>query len=69
MELMQANAMLADAIPHLRIIMDHLPSYDPAPSGQPGDERAFEAVVKEMAARPNLGVMLTKGRVIHRRRP
>ena len=64
MELMQANAMLADAIPNLRIVMDHLPSYDPAPSGQPGDERAFEAVVKEMAARPNLAVKLTE--VYHR---
>ena len=55
MPLMTANVMLADAIPGLRIIMDHLPSFDPAPDGQ----AAYEAVVKEMAARPNIFVKLT----------
>lgn len=64
MDLMQANCLLADAIPNLRIIMDHLPSYDPAPAGQPGDERAFEVIVKAMAARPNIVVKLTE--VYHR---
>src|SRR5258706_2372608 len=34
MPLMTANVMLADAIPNLRIIMDHLPSFDPTPDGQ-----------------------------------
>ena len=53
---MTANVMLADAIPNLRIIMDHLPSFDPAPDGQ----AAYEAVVKEMAARPNIFVKLTE---------
>ena len=33
MPLMTANVVLADAIPNLRIIMDHLPSFDPAPGG------------------------------------
>lgn len=56
MGLMQANVMLADAIPDLRIIMDHLPSFDPTPDNQ----RAYEAVVKEMAARPNIFVKLTE---------
>src|SRR5271167_2540132 len=56
MNLMQANVLLADAIPDLRIIMDHLPSFDPAPGG----EQAYEAVVKEMAARPNIFVKLTE---------
>ncbi len=56
MPLMTANVMLADAIPDLRIIMDHLPSFDPAPDGQ----AAYEAVVKEMAARPNIFVKLTE---------
>jgi L-fuconolactonase len=36
--------------------MDHLPSFDPAPDGQ----AAYEAVVKEMAARPNIFVKLTE---------
>jgi predicted TIM-barrel fold metal-dependent hydrolase len=56
MDLMQANVMLADAIPTLRIIMDHLPSFDPTSEGQ----QAYEEVVKEMAARPNIFVKLTE---------
>jgi predicted TIM-barrel fold metal-dependent hydrolase len=56
MGLMQANVQLADAIPDLRIIMDHLPSFDPTPDNQ----RAYEAVVKEMATRPNIFVKLTE---------
>ncbi len=56
MGLMQANVMLADAIPNLRIIMDHLPSFDPAPDGQ----KAYEDVVKAMADRPNIVVKLSE---------
>jgi len=56
MPLMQANVLLADAIPDLRIIMDHLPAFDPTPENQ----LAYEAVVKEMAARPNIFVKLTE---------
>ena len=56
MNLMQANVLLADAIPDLRIIMDHLPSFDPTPDGQ----AAYEAVVKDMAAHPNIFVKLTE---------
>jgi predicted TIM-barrel fold metal-dependent hydrolase len=60
MNLMQANVLLADAIPNLRIIMDHLPSFDPTPDGQ----KAYEAVVKAMADHPNIFVKLTE--VYHR---
>ena len=56
MDLMQANVLLADAIPTLRIIMDHLPSFDPTAANQ----QAYEAVVKEMAARPNIFVKLSE---------
>jgi predicted TIM-barrel fold metal-dependent hydrolase len=56
MPLMQANVLLADAIPDLRIIMDHLPSFDPTADGQ----AAYEAVIKDMAARPNIFVKLTE---------
>ena len=63
LNLMQANVLLADAIPTLRIIMDHLPSYDPALPingvAQRGNQQDYEAVVKEMAARPNIFVKLT----------
>jgi L-fuconolactonase len=56
MPLMQANVLLADAIPGLRIIMDHLPSFDPTPDNR----QAYEAVVREMAMRPNIFVKLTE---------
>ena len=56
MALMTANVMLADAIPTLRIIMDHLPSFDPTPENRAD----YEAVVKEMAARPNIFVKLSE---------
>jgi predicted TIM-barrel fold metal-dependent hydrolase len=56
MPLMQANVLLADAIPDLRIIMDHLPSFDPTPDNQ----QAYEAVIREMAMRPNIFVKLTE---------
>jgi L-fuconolactonase len=56
MNLMQANVLLADAIPNLRIIMDHLPSFDPTAQGQ----KAYETVVKAMAERPNIFVKLTE---------
>ena len=56
LNLMQANVLLADAIPDLRIIMDHLPSFDPATDNQ----QAYETVVKEMVARPNIFVKLSE---------
>lgn len=56
MNLMQANVLLADAIPDLRIIMDHLPSFD----ATPGDQQPYEKVVREMAMRPNVFVKLTE---------
>jgi predicted TIM-barrel fold metal-dependent hydrolase len=56
MDLIRANVMLADAIPDLRIIMDHLPSFDPTAE----DQKAYEVLVKEMAARINIFVKLTE---------
>jgi predicted TIM-barrel fold metal-dependent hydrolase len=60
MNLMQANVLLADAVPDLRIIMDHLPSFDPDGDSGPNGQTAYEAVIKEMAARPNIFVKLTE---------
>ena len=54
--LMTANVMLADAIPNLRIIMDHLPAFDPTPDNQ----ATYEALIKEMTARPNIFVKLSE---------
>ncbi len=56
MGLMRANVMLADAIPNLRIIMDHLPSFDPTPENQ----KAYETVIQDMAECPNIFVKLTE---------
>lgn len=56
MGLMRANVLLADAIPRLRIVMDHLPAFDPTPENQ----KAYEEVVKDMASRPNIFVKLTE---------
>lgn len=56
MDLMQANVLLAEAVPDLRIIMDHLPSFDPTPQNR----AAYERVVKEMAAGPNIFVKLSE---------
>lgn len=56
MGLMRANVLLAEAIPNLRIIMDHLPSFDPTPDNR----KAYEEVVKDMAAQPNIFVKLTE---------
>ena len=56
LDLMRADVLLADAIPDLRIIMDHLPAFDPTPQNRP----MYESLVKEMAARPNMFVKLTE---------
>lgn len=55
-DLMQADIMLADAIPSLRIIMDHLPAFDPTPEDRP----KYESLVRQMAERPNIFVKLTE---------
>jgi predicted TIM-barrel fold metal-dependent hydrolase len=56
MNLLQADLLLADAIPDLRIIIDHLPAFDPAPEVKP----AYEALIRELSARPNIFVKLTE---------
>jgi len=56
MALMQANVMLAEAVPDLRIIMDHLPSFDPTLA----NEAAYDSVMKAMAAHPNIFVKLSE---------
>lgn len=56
LELLQANVLLADAIPNLRIIMDHLPAFDPTPENR----SRYESLVRQMAERPNIFVKLTE---------
>lgn len=56
LDLMRANVLLADAIPNLRIIMDHLPAFDPTPQNR----SQYEMLVRQMAERPNIYVKLTE---------
>nr|WP_301183142.1 amidohydrolase family protein [Sphingomonas quercus] len=62
MGLLRANALLAEAVPDLRVIVDHLPSFDPTPDNQ----AAYDAVIRDLAALPNVFVKLSQ--VYHRRR-
>ncbi|MDB5705020.1 MAG: putative metal-dependent hydrolase of the TIM-barrel fold protein [Sphingomonas bacterium] len=56
MNLMQASVLLADAVPNLRIIADHLAGFDPKPE----EQAAYDATIKELAARPNIMVKLSQ---------
>ena len=55
MGLMRANLKLAQAVPNLRIILDHQPSFDPTPDIGP----AYQQLIRELAAHPNVFVKLT----------
>lgn len=59
LDLLQALVRLHDAVPALRIVIDHLPHFDPAPDEQP----AYRAVLREIGARATMFVKLTE--VIH----
>ena len=54
--LLEADLRLADAIPNLRIIIDHLPGFDPTPDVLP----TYQALIRELAARPNIFVKLSQ---------
>ncbi len=55
-ELMQAMVKINDKIPSLRIMLDHLPSFDPTPAQQ----AAYDAVLKEIHGRPNIWAKLSE---------
>lgn len=58
-DLLQALVRINDRVPSLRIVIDHLPKLEPKP-----DERAaYDAVLREIAGRPQLFVKLSA--VIH----
>lgn len=52
---MTAIVMLSDAVPDLRLILNHVPRFDPDAS----EQAAYEALVKELAARPNIFAKLS----------
>jgi L-fuconolactonase len=55
-ELMEAMLKISDKVPNLRIVLDHLPSFDPSPAQQ----KAYEAVLKEIHGRPLIAAKLSE---------
>jgi predicted TIM-barrel fold metal-dependent hydrolase len=55
-ELMQAMIRINDKIPNLRIMLDHLPSFDPTPAEQAG----YDAALKEIHGRPKIYAKLSE---------
>ena len=55
-ELMQAILKISDKVPNLRIVLDHLPSFDPSPAQQ----KSYEAVLKEIHGRPLIAAKLSE---------
>jgi L-fuconolactonase len=55
-DLMQAMLKISDKVPTLRIVLDHLPSFDPSPAQQ----KAYEAVLKEIHGRPLINAKLSE---------
>jgi L-fuconolactonase len=54
--LMQAMLKINDKIPNLRIMLDHLPSFDPTATEQAG----YDAVLKEIHGRPKIYAKLSE---------
>jgi L-fuconolactonase len=57
--LLEAVLRISDAVPTLRIVLDHLPSLDPADA----DQAAYDAALKEIEKRPQIYVKLSE--IIH----
>jgi predicted TIM-barrel fold metal-dependent hydrolase len=57
--LLQATVRVSDAVPDLRIVVDHLPAYDPKPE----EQAAYEAALRELKARPQVFSKISE--VIH----
>lgn len=55
-ELLQALLRINDRVPDLRIVIDHLPSLDPAPDMQ----GAYDAVLAEIEGRANISAKLSE---------
>jgi L-fucono-1,5-lactonase len=58
--LLEAMIRISDAVPTLRIVLDHLPSLDPVDAERP----AYDAALKEIGKRPQIYVKLSE--IIHR---
>ena len=58
--LLEAMIRISDAVPALRIVLDHLPALDPGE----GDRVAYEVALQELRKRPQIFVKLSE--IIHR---
>jgi L-fuconolactonase len=58
-ELLQALLRVNDAVPGLRIVIDHLPSFDPAPEAM----ATYDGLLREFNQRPSVFVKLSQ--IIH----
>jgi len=63
MDLLQAVVKISDKVPDLRIVIDHLPSFDPTPE----DQTAYDAVLREIAPRRQIFTKLSE--IVHPVRP
>jgi L-fuconolactonase len=62
-DLLQAVVKISDQLPDLRIVIDHLPSFDPTPQNQAD----YDALLKEIAPRRQIYVKLSE--IVHPVRP
>ncbi len=62
-DLLQAVVKISDQVPDLRIVIDHLPSFDPTPANQ----AEYDAVLKELAPRAQIYTKLSE--IVHPLRP
>lgn len=58
-DLLRGALLAADAVPGLRVVMDHMPQFDPTPQTQAD----YDALIGELAAHPNFFIKLSQ--VIH----
>ncbi len=58
--LLEAMVRISDAVPALRIVLDHVPALDPAEA----DRAAYDAALQELGKRPQIFVKLSE--IIHR---
>jgi L-fuconolactonase len=57
--LLRGALLVSDAVPDLRVVMDHMPQFDPTPDNQAN----YDELIKELSQRPNFYLKLSQ--VIH----
>jgi L-fuconolactonase len=56
--LIKAVVRLTDRVPHLRVVIDHLPQLDPP--AEPAAQRAYQADLRELGKRPQVYVKISE---------